>query len=147
MLTQASDSRLCPKQLDDFWRTGSDFNTQLLRTQLGMCCREPHRCRFFFRSNPDSARSADQRKGVVANNFRGPFQVQLDGVVRKRPDSAKFVGYAQNNAGGISAIRVETSFFVTPCKSGGPADSLLEPMVPHPRRTDEIGILSQRSDS
>jgi hypothetical protein len=32
-------------------------------------------------------------------------------------------------------------------KSGSPADSLLEAMVPRPRCTDEIGILSQRSDS
>ena len=70
MLTRASDSCLGSKQLDDFSSTGSDFDTQLLRTQLGMCCREPRRSRLFLGSNPDSARSADERKGVVANNFR-----------------------------------------------------------------------------
>jgi len=32
MLTRASDSRLCPNQLDNLWRAGSDFNAQLLRT-------------------------------------------------------------------------------------------------------------------
>src|SRR5580704_13162181 len=109
MLTLASDSRLRSKELEDFWRTGSDFNAQLLRAQLRMCRREPHRSRFFLRSNPDSARSADQRKGVVADNLRRAFQVQLDGVVCKWPDGAKFVGYAQNDAGGISAIRNESS--------------------------------------
>src|ERR1700675_4859512 len=115
MLTRASDSRLRSKELDDFWRTGSDFNAQLLRAQLRMCGREPDRSRLFLRANPDSARSADQRKGVVANNLRGAFQVQLDGVVRKWPDGVKFIGYAQNDAGGIRAIRNETSVVRQQC--------------------------------
>ena len=67
-----------------------------------------HRSRLFFRANPDRAGAADQRERIVADNFRGPFQLQLDGIVRKRPDGAKFVGHAQNDASGIGAIGVET---------------------------------------
>lgn len=95
-------------ELHRFWQTGRNLEAHLLRAQKRMCRRKPRRSRLLFRANPYGARSANQRERVVANHFRGPLKFQLDGIVRKRPYGAVFVGHAQNDARYIRSIRVQT---------------------------------------
>ena len=64
-----------------------------------MRCREPRGTRLLFRPNPDRACASDERKWIVTDEFCRPFQLELDGVVRKRTNGAKFIGHAENDPG------------------------------------------------
>ena len=91
-------SRRAPETLHHFRRRCGDFESHLLRTQLRVRGLERHRARLLLGTNPDRARAANQRKRIVANYFRRTVEFQFDGVVRKRPDRAKFIRCAQNYA-------------------------------------------------
>src|SRR5262245_712184 len=60
--------------------------------------------RLLFGTHPDCASASDQGKRIVANNFRRPFDAELDCIVSKRTYCVEFIGDAQNYASSIGAI-------------------------------------------
>ena len=63
-----------------------------------------HLARFFLRPNPYRAGASDQRKWIVAHDFGGAFDFELDRIIRKRPNCAELVGNPQNYAGRVRTI-------------------------------------------
>ena len=78
----------------------------LLLAQLRVPGRQHHPPRLFFGANPDGARAANQGEGIVPDDFRRAVEFQVNRVIREWPNGAELVGYAQNNAGGVSPIGV-----------------------------------------
>src|SRR5580704_8936613 len=55
-------------------------------------------------SNPDCARAADQRKGIIADDFGWTVQFKLDRGIGKWTDVSEFIGDANDNASRVGAI-------------------------------------------
>ncbi len=79
----------------------------LLGAKIRMRGGESHCAWLFFGANPDRAGASNQREGIVANDFGGAFQFELNGVVCEWPDGAKFIGHAQDHASRIGTIGVQ----------------------------------------
>jgi hypothetical protein len=60
--------------------------------------------RLFFCANPDSSCSPNKGKRIAADEFRGTFETQYDGIVCIGPNRSEFVRDSQYDARGISAI-------------------------------------------
>ena len=91
----------------DFWGSGGDFELELLGAEIGVGGGESYGAGFLFGADPDGAGAADQGEGIVADDFGGAIEGELDGVVGKGVDGAEFVGDAQDDAGGVGAVGVE----------------------------------------
>src|SRR5437764_4172703 len=84
--------------------SSSNLELHSLRAEGGMSGCESNRPGLFLRANPNRARAADKRKGIVSDNLRRPFDLQFDGVIRKRTDRANFICDAQNHSRGIRSV-------------------------------------------
>src|ERR1019366_8387608 len=93
--------------LDFLPRCRKQIDFDSLHTEAWMFRGEPQSARLFACANPDGARSADERKRVVANQLSGTFQRKGDGIVRVGADGAELVGDAQDDAGGVGSVCVQ----------------------------------------
>src|SRR6266498_1568003 len=86
----------------------SDLEFHPLRAECGMSgCQSDHPG-LFLRANPNPTCAADERKGIVSDNLRWPFDLQFDGVIRERTDGTNFIGDAQNHSRGIRPVADES---------------------------------------
>src|SRR5947208_962939 len=69
-----------------------------------MSGREPDFSRLLLSADPNRAGSANQRKGIIPNQFGRAFQLKLHRISREWPNPVKFIGDAQNHARGISTV-------------------------------------------
>src|SRR5208282_873404 len=101
---------LSPRQisLGRFLRDGDKFQTHFLRAQNRMSCGKVHCSRQFFCADPDCSRAANQGERVVADDIRGAFKLELDGIVGEWANRTKFISNPKDDPGRIGPICVQS---------------------------------------
>ena len=92
-----------------FSRGGGDLQLDVLGAEDGVMGGEAHLAWLFRSANPDGAGAANERKGIVADEFGRAGEFEADGVVGERADGVEFVRDAQHDAGGVRSICDERS--------------------------------------
>ena len=64
----------------------------------------------FGGADPDGAGAADEGEGIVADDFAGAFESELDAICGEVAKVAVFVVDAEDNADGVGAIGDEPGF-------------------------------------
>ncbi len=93
--------------LDGFRRRWNEFNFNCLRAKHRVLGAKARGSGLFLGANPDCASAADERKGIISDDFGRPVECELNGVVCKWADGAVLVGNTKDDARGVGAVRKE----------------------------------------
>lgn len=97
------------RALGGFWRTGRGLEQDCLAAEHGVGCGEADGSGLFGGPDPDGTGATDEREGVVADEGRGAFKMEDDGVPGEGANAAELIVDAEHDAGSVGTIGDELS--------------------------------------